>query len=239
MTRWTAAVLCCLAFACSEEEEEEPAPEPEVAEERDPAEALREALGPVEPEGPEAQAVRETFEGYRRALVAEDGEAAAGLVSESTLEAYQRYRDLALTGSEEAVKELSMVERMQVLILRHRVEADALEMMTGRGVFAHAVDEGWVGAGGIGRLQIHRVNVRGDQATANVGMGPAPSPELFRFLKEEGEWRFDLMPTLTSAEGALQQMAAARGVEENEFLLGMITSMSNEPATEALWQPPR
>ncbi len=81
--------------------------------------------------------------------------------------------------------------------------------------------------------------MRGDQATANVGMGASPSPDLFRFRKEEGEWRFDLLPTLTSAEGALQQMAAARGVEENEFLLGMIGSMSGEPATEALFEPPR
>lgn len=243
MKRPTIAVLLlALALACSEEEApaaESPPEEAREAEERDPAAALAEALGPVEPEGPEAEAVRETFEHYRRALLAEDGESAAGLVSTNTLEAYQRYRDLALTGSEDAVKELSMVERMQVLLLRHRIEPDALEMMTGRGTFAHAVDEAWVGSGGIQRLQIHRVTVRGDEANANVGMGPAPSPELFRFTKEEGEWRFDLMPSLTSAEGALQQMAAARGIEENEFLLGMIGSMSGEPATEALWQPPR
>jgi len=233
-------LLCSFALACSEEEAPaaEPTPE-ESAEERDPAAALAEALGPVEPEGPEAEAVRETFERYRRALVEEDGEAAAGLVSSNTIEAYQGFRDLALTGSADAVKELSMVDRMQVLLLRHRIEPDALETMNGRGAFAHAVNQAWVGSGGIQRLQIHRVAVRGDEATANVGMGPAPSPELFRFAKEEGQWRFDLMPSLSSAEGALQQMAAARGVEENEFLLGMIGAMSGEPATEALFEPPR
>ena len=193
----------------------------------------------MESQGPDAEAVRETFERYRRALVEEDGDAAAGLVSTNTLEAYQRFRDLALTGSAAAVNEVSMVERMQVLLLRHRIEADALESMSGRDAFTHAVDQAWVGSGGIDRLQVHRVSVRGDQATANVGMGRAPSPDLFHFRKEDGAWRFDLMPSLSSAEGALEQMAAARGVEENEFLLGMIGAMSGEPATEALFEPPR
>lgn len=228
-----ALVLCSLAAACSEEEA--PAATAAPAEERSAPEAAPEP----EPEGPEAQAVRDAFEGYRRALIEEDGEAAAARVSAGTLEAYQRFRDLALTGDRDALEELSMVHRMQVLLFRHRIDADALEAMDGRAAFAHAVDQAWVGAGGIERLEVHHVSVRGDQATANVGVGPAPSPDLFRFRREDGDWRFDLMPTLGAAEGALRQMAAARGVEANEFLLGMIGSMSGEPATEALFDPPR
>lgn len=233
----TAAVLCSLAFACSDPEQSAATEAPaESAPEEPPAEPR-----PPEPtpEGPEAEAVRAAFESYRQALIEEDGAAAADRISANSVEAYQRFRDLALSGSREEVGELSMVHRMQVLLLRHRIEPDALEAMNGRTAFAHAVDEAWVGAGGIARLEIHHVAVRGDEARANVGVGPAPSPDIFRFLREDGEWRFDLMPSLSSAEGALRQMAAARGVEENEFLLGMIGSMSGEPATDALFEPPR
>lgn len=235
------ALLTCFAFACSEPEEPsatEAADEAEAAEATEPTEALRIPREP-EPEGPEAESVRAAFEGYRRSLIEEDGASAAGRVSANTLEAYQGFRDLALTGSRAELEELSMIHRMQVLLFRHRIDADQLEAMTGRTAFAHAVDEAWVGAGGIDRLEVHHVSVRGDEAAANVGVGPRPSPDLFHFVKEEGEWRLDLMPSLSSAEGALRQMAAARGVEENEFLLGMIGSMSGEPATEALFEPPR
>ncbi len=235
------ALLCCLAFACSDPEEtaatEAPAEEA-PAEAPEPAESLRLPREP-EPEGPEAEEVRAAFEGYRRALIEEDGESAAGRVSANTIEAYQGFRDLALSGSRAELEELSMIHRMQVLLFRHRIQPDALEAMTGRTAFAHAVDEAWVGSGGIDRLEVHHVSVHGDEAAANVGVGPRPSPDLFHFVREDGEWRLNLMPSLRSAEGALRQMAAARGVEENEFLLGMIGSMSGEPATEALFEPPR
>ena len=231
------SLLCGLALGCSETEEPPMAAarEPEAAA---PAEGTKLPREP-EPEGPEAEAVRAAFESYRRALIEEDGEAAANRVSANTLEAYQGFRDLALSGSRSALEALPMVHRMQVLLFRHRIAPDALEAMTGRAAFAHAVDEAWVGSGGIDRLEVHHVSVRGDEAVANVGVGPRPSPDLFRFQREDGEWRLDLMPSLRSAEGALQQMAAARGVEENEFLLGMIGAMSGEAVTEALFEPPR
>ena len=43
-----------------------------------------------------------------------------------------------------AVQNLRVVDRLQVLVMRHRVEREELRRMTGPTVFVYAVDNGWI-----------------------------------------------------------------------------------------------
>lgn len=186
----------------------------------------------------EELAVREAFEGYRQALIDKDGNQAASRVTSSTIDAYQDFRDQALMAEEGTVRSLSMANRMQVLLLRHRIDPAELEQMDGRAVFAYAVDREWVGKDGVVRIELHDIAVNGARATARVGVNGVTSAEVMHFRKEDGEWRFDLGPTLRRSDQVLQQLASQRGLTENEYLFSMITTLSGEQVTDAIWQPP-
>ena len=226
-----AAAVFVLGVACSDDDGGASA---EPGGEISPATAA-----PTGREANDAQAVRAAFEAYRRALMDEDGDAAADRVTAETLEDFQQYRDWALTAREGGVRALSLSERMQVLLLRHRIQPEALERMDGRAAFVHAVDHGWVGKSGVVRIELHDITLRGARAMAVVGVDGTPSSERMHFRKQGGRWRVHLGPVMEAADRVLEQLAAQRGMTEDEFIFWMVTTLSGEPVTEAIWDPPR
>jgi hypothetical protein len=185
----------------------------------------------------DVQAVGGAFAAYRSALLSQDGKAATECVSSITIKLYQEYRDLAVSGDEAAVKKLSMVNRMQVLLLRHRIEAKALKAMDGKAVFGHAVDQNWIGKDGVVRAGLDDIAVNGPRATAKVTVSGKPTTEVFHFVKEGERWTFDLAPTIKRSDQALQQAAQTKGVSENDFILSVITSLSGRKVTDSIWRP--
>jgi hypothetical protein len=159
------------------------------------------------------------------------------VVSSGTIQVYQEYRDLALAGDEKTIKDLSMVNRMQVLLVRQRVKLDLLKTLDGSGLFGYAVDQNWVGKNGVVRSGIQDVAARDQRATAKVTVDGKVTAEVFHFVKEGGQWKFDLMPTIKKSDQVLQMTAKSRGMEENEFLFSIISSLSGRKVTDEIWKP--
>jgi hypothetical protein len=177
------------------------------------------------------------FEAYRTSLLNQDGKGAAECVSPDTVKLYQDYRDWAVSGDEATVKNLSMINRMQVLLVRHRIESKALKAMDGIAVFGHAVEQNWIGKNGVVRAGLDDVAVRVPRATAKVTNAGKATAEVFHFVKDGERWTFDLVPTIKASDQALQQAARTKGVTEDEFIFSVITSLSGRKVTDAIWRP--
>src|SRR5687767_4748366 len=175
---------------------------------------------------PESKNVLDTFESYRSALLEQDGVSAAENVTKATIEMYQEHRDLAVSGSEKTVKELSMINRMQVLLIRHRIDPKLLKEMDGRAVFVHAVNQNWIGKNSVLRLNLQDVVVRGTRASAKATLDGQASADRFHFVKEQDKWKVDLARVFQGSDQVLQRQARQKGMEENEFLFSVITSVS-------------
>ena len=83
----------------------------------------------------ETGAVTGTFDNYKSAILELKGELAVGLVTNRTVEEYQHYVDWALTADRKTMESLSLINRLQVFLLRHRLPHDLLKRMDGRAVF--------------------------------------------------------------------------------------------------------
>src|SRR5262245_58253589 len=101
--------------------------------------------GCKEDDSHDATFVRACFEGYKKAILDQDGKTAVALVDDNTLKYYGKMRELALEGSANDVRQLSTVNKIMVLMLRHRIPFEDLTEMTADSLFVYAVDEGWVG----------------------------------------------------------------------------------------------
>ncbi len=150
---------------------------------------------------------------------------------------YQEYRDYAVSGNEETLKNLSMINRMQVLLLRHRIEPDSLKAMDGKSVFSYAVNNQWIGKDAVVRAELRDIASNGARGTAKVTVDGQPTTEVFHFMKENNEWRFDLAPTIKKTDQALQMAVRNQGVSENEFIFSILTSLSGRKVTDDIWQP--
>ena len=153
----------------------------------------------------DADAVRRVFSAYRSAILSGEGNAAAALLSQSTYDYYDEMRQLALYGSADTVKALSLVNQMQVLTLRLRVPTDELESLSSQALIAHAVDQGWIGKNSVLKLQPGKVLADGDVAVLHLIVDGKDAGTAFRFNRESRAWRLDLVPTTQAPHQSLDR----------------------------------
>jgi hypothetical protein len=178
------------------------------------------------------------FKGYKEAILAQKGEEAAGWVTKGTIDEYQRYVDWALEADRKTVEGLSMINRVQVLTMRHRVPAEQLRKATGKSIFIHAVKEDWIGKDGVIRTELgDEITVAGEKATVPVLIGGEPAPLKFQFRKEEGKWRFDLVELMAATGPAFEAAAKQAGMEENELILKVLEKVSGKKPEDSIWTP--
>lgn len=121
-------------------------------------------------------------------------------------------RDLALRGDRETIRALSTVNKLFVLIIRHRVSSKEVELMTGESLFVYAVNHGWIGKASVINNEVGDITVSGTHATVvHISEGEA-SPFKWVFKMEYGKWRFDLTSMLPVAKQAFKEVIRESGL---------------------------
>ena len=187
----------------------------------------------------DSTAIHEAFSAYRSAILAGNGASATAYLSSSTFEYYDQMRELALDGDLKTVQGLSLINQMQVLMLRLRVPPDQLGSMTPHELVAHAVNEGWIGKNSVLAVQPGRVLSEKNVAVLHAIVNGQDAGPAFRFNRESGAWRLDLVPTIQAANAGLQMAIKREGVSESEFMITLIESVVGRKIGAEAWEPVR
>lgn len=188
--------------------------------------------------GDEAASVVAAFDDYKSALIAQDGEAAAGVAAAATLDYYDEMRVLALTGTRREVEEMRLIDQLLALGLRHFLPPERLQDMDGFEVFAYAVDEGMISEYAVAKMEATEADVSGDRALLSVEIDGAEAPFTFVLVREDGSWKMDMTELLKVSDSAFQSLADQSGTSEDAFLMQLLTTMSGTKPSEDIWKPP-
>lgn len=178
--------------------------------------------------------IRACFDKYFAALKAGNGEMAASLVDNNTLQHFQRMLDLARTADSTTVRGLDAMDQMTVLSMRIQVPADELRTLDPRAAVARSVSKGMMADGGPDGLGLGDVTVEGDKASAPLKMFGFPTPAKFSFQREDGRWHIDLTSLFDLSKQALGQMAGV-GEEGNAMLMKMLEENTGMPVPAGVW----
>ena len=169
---------------------------------------------------PDVEGVEAVFERYRSSALARNGRTALDTVSRGTITLYENCRRLAIDAKESELERLTQGEVLVVLRMRYALEREALAKMDGRSCFQHAMENGWVSDSALEKMRLGTVRYDGDKAYATVlNDGQAVEGMGFDFVKEKGEWRFDVNGLFHRAEPLFAQMR--RNEKKNKVALGM------------------
>lgn len=188
-------------------------------------------------------AVQAVLLDYKNAIYARDGDKAASLVAEPTITYFEATRKDALTAQEADLRKKAFADRLMVLMVRVRVDADRLRRSDGKQLFAHAVNEGMVGEDAR-VLEPGKVEVIGDMAKVGFkGGGQEVEPELgFRAYRESGVWKLDVMSIMKRAGPLMQKQLAEIDPDPDTAilkLLGMVASREVGPEVYKPIDPPK
>ena len=187
----------------------------------------------------EQEAVSKCFDNYKTAVLAEDGIGATALLSQETIDYYQQVLDWALTASEQEVKGLSILDRMNVLTVRVRVTPEQMKEMDGESLLVFSYTSGIISKNTVERGELGKVEIDGDNARGPIMMEGQEVPIDFVFAQEKGAWKFDLL-AITKHEKVRQgfeRAVSAMDKDENDVLLEMIKVSTDLPVTKNVWKP--
>ena len=187
---------------------------------------------------PNIAAIHECFDAYEKAVLNQDGTAAVKCVNASTLDYYQRMRDLALTGDAQTVQRLSIFDKVIVLQMRLRVPKGTLQGMTRESAFAYGIEKGWTDKSGVKQNSLGQVQVTGPDATGVHVFRGQPTEVRWKFQFENGEWKIDLFK-FQAGVGAkvFEQMARQSGKSENAYVLELLEAVTGKRIDQTVWQP--
>ena len=190
-------------------------------------------------------AVRATFESYRQALMAGDGETAAALVDRDTGAYYRQLKRLVLEGSEEEVRERTFVDRFLVVAFRHQFAGEELAAMELSDVIVRAMEIGWINSAAIEQLAVGEVRIDGDEATAAARTRASlEDPSLaggmddleYRFVNEDGRWKFRFGALVASIDEVMRDLAAQLGADEDDLIFTLVESLTGVEVLPEVWE---
>ncbi|MBK5228932.1 MAG: hypothetical protein JJE05_10530 [Actinobacteria bacterium] len=223
--RFGALVLVAglLVTGCSSNEE--PSPADTAVEEQSPGSA--------------ESAIRGVFDDYRAALLAGDGAAAHGFLSQASIDFYVEMRDLALTAPRSELEARSLVERLHVLTLRYVLAPQRLESMEPVDVIAYAVESGLIGQGTLQQQELDEVTVDGDEAEATIVSEGSGTEFTYGFVEDPGGWKMDLLGILDVANETFRGLIEDESISETTFIFDTIEVITGQRPTKVLWDPPK
>jgi hypothetical protein len=180
-----------------------------------PADAAAIGAAPVDVNAYRA-AVVDTWSRYLGAVRGRDGAAAASTVTTGTLARYESLRQAALTADATGLDALALTDEMTVMVWRAVVPPSVVRSAAARELLARSVEAGLNGDGTSGALT--DVFCDGRRAIGTYVRGSDGATASATFVLEDGAWRLDLLPMVSSMEEATVQAWQASGLSRRDFV---------------------
>ena len=169
--------------------------------------------------------IRTCYAKYLVAFNNHDGKTTAGLVSKDTIDYYGQILDHALNCSEVQTHALSYWKKILVLQARARYSATELQALSPEEYFTYVINHG---SDDIGleeqkaqqkMFKLGRITIQGQKAGVAVLANGVELPDAYFFVKEGNNWKMDMVPGMTRAEGILAAQLKSQNISEDEMVV--------------------
>lgn len=216
MKRLLVAALCLLAAACTQAPTTTPSP----------------TSTSTSAKADESQAVRAAYAKYTEAAQAKDGATAVTAVASPVFDYFETARKHALTATEEQLAREKLSTRVIVYGLRGGADPAVLRTGTPQDVVKGAIDKGLVSQQSISNIELGDVKVSGDTADVEVIDRGKKAPFGLRFVREDGAWKFDMIPVIELADVVFLSLAQEKNLTPEQLLEQVLVS-THGPAKAA------
>jgi hypothetical protein len=196
------------------------------------------ALPACHPE--EEEDVRAAWEQLGAAFNARNGEAAAAALATQSIRYFDRIMDLARTAGRQAMEELPIGERWEVVRIRNRCTTAEIKKMDGRGLLVYGTTQGWfIDDPDDPVTTLGRIKVSGTSARAEILFGDEPSDIWYDFYKEESGWKLDMTRGDERRNELMTRAMKRMGVHPSDFIVVYEEIDSGKAVRRDIWDPPK
>jgi hypothetical protein len=179
--------------------------------------------------------IRKTFDGYKTAILQEQGVVALNFIDSTTIAYYGQVLEHILTTDSAGISQLPMIDRYTVLMIRHTMTAKQLKTMDGKSFFVQCIINGMVGKNSVAKNEIGKISINGNEAKGQLVIDKEELPYYFEFVKETTKWKINLTSLFPLAEQAFSAMLENSGKSDPDFMQDIIQLVSGQPVNPVIW----
>jgi hypothetical protein len=184
----------------------------------------------------EEKLVRAAFDGYKSAILNNEGSEAVKHVDSRTIKYYSGILDLVKTADSAKIASLPLLDKLMVFSIRHRTSKDDILSFDGKGLLVYAIKSGMVGKNSVANNSVGEVTIDNNFAKGQFISLGQKAPFDFHFYKEEGQWKIDLTALFSVSTMAFQKMVEESGQEENEYLFSLLEIITRKKPGPEIWK---
>ncbi|MBO7421702.1 MAG: hypothetical protein J6U06_11350 [Spirochaetaceae bacterium] len=185
-----------------------------------------------------ADEVHESFELYREAILAGDGEMAVQYLNQASIDYYDDLLKAALYLKESEFEKRTILDKMMILRLRMNFTAKELKNMNGRELIVYSIQKGWIGKSSVVNIELsEETKIKGDWATIEVLQNGQGSDLNFIFQKENDIWKLDINEIFKITNMTLAYFVQQSDYTEKEFIEIVLESADNKKVQKSHYKP--
>ena len=185
-----------------------------------------------------ADEVHESFELYREAILAGDGEMAVQYLNQASMDYYDDVLKAALYLKESEFEKRTILDKMMILRLRMNFTAKELKNMNGRELIVYSIQKGWIGKSSVVNIELsEETKIKGDWATIEVLQNGQGSDLNFIFQKENDIWKLDINEIFKITNMTLAYFVKQSDYTEKEFIEMVLESADNKKVQKSHYKP--
>ena len=185
-----------------------------------------------------ADEVHESFELYREAILAGDGEMAVQYLNQASIDYYDDLLKAALYLKESEFEKRTILDKMMILRLRMNFTAKELKNMKGRELIVYSIQKGWIGKSSVVNIELsEETKIKGDWATIEVLHNGQGSDLNFIFQKENDIWKLDINEIFKITNMTLAYFVQQSDYTEKEFIEMVLESADNKKVQKSHYKP--
>lgn len=181
--------------------------------------------------------VKDTFYKYKESILNQQGELASAMVNQKTLFYYSDVLEASINADSLSLENSGFFKKFMVLSVRHRLSPEELFGMTGKTLFEHGVNQGWIGKESVQGIETGSIEEDGNNAMVQMFQNGKEVPYFFQFEKENGQWLLDLTSIMETSEVALKEYLKENDLNENQFILQVLEMVTGSTPSKSVWHP--
>ena len=183
------------------------------------------------------QQVNQVFGDFKKSVEAGRGDQVEKLVSEQTLQHFDKLRRLALTGGAD-MYQLSIYDEVSIYYLRSQFKRAALEKFRGRDIINILAKNKMLGVADLNEFKLTSLQVEDTAAWANLTHNNLETPYAINFVEESGDWKVDMDRFQRNRENELVMRMMQYGGDRDQVISELLKSFGlRDGLTPALRQP--
>jgi len=186
----------------------------------------------------DTELIKGTFDYYQKAVMDNNGKAAADCLDSKTLEWYSKILQMAKESNKLTLGKTNFLSKKSVLAIRQEFNKKQINELTPKTAFAFAVEKSLYDQDFLKGAAFNNLKIENDKAIVAMAKdGKGIEDNFLTFKKENGTWKINFAALINSQDDDATGILVENIPSENARALKAIKELSDKSVKSYIWKP--